>query len=602
MRCKRGLSTGAAVPGFFCLLFLLCFAGCASAPSGKNPDADTPGSMSGKTADGESATLTPSSIGGSSWAGTPLSVPSRDQIRKNDLDSMIMRSLENGSPASLKKVVELVNTDPRGMTDSNRIALSIAGELMKILYPLEPVTWPMPAIPETGAYIGAVKSARMGVYDYNTGGSDFLSRVLPSLVLVLSRSPGDYYADAETALLKAASQNSQSVLPPLFLALLYERQGKTALSEAQYEKAWQTDQSCYPAGVGYSRSLVRRGQSAQALTVARALLASYPSSIEMVKLCAESAFSGQNWESADSYILTVLKAEPDNTRYLLMRARILVERRDYLKANALLDAFATRNRNDKDYLLLRSRVVREWNKNIVGAASFLKDAHSLFPDDIEVMLASAEVCYLSGQAINGFGGRDFVTAVLAKDPSHAAALKLLVTDYLDAEDWDNALRFAVKLDSISQNDESEILLARATLGAGQVQNAVSIAAGLYASGSPSEEIIALYLQTLAASGNSTTLKSIVDTRLPGASSSLKSVLYYYESTIYQDPDQQLSSLRSSLLSDPRNQLSLFAMYEWYFARKDYRKAQYYLKQVIALDPANPSWGKLLSALEELLAR
>jgi len=602
LRSRYDGRTRKAFPLCVCVLQALLLVGCAGTPGTPSGAAGKTSRLSGKTEDAKPEPVTQSSVGGSSGSGTPLAMPARDQLKKNDLDGLIMQSLENGSPASLRKVVELVNSDPRGMTDANRIALSIAGELMKILYPLEAVTWPMPSIPETGSYIGAVKSARMGVYDYNTGGSDFLSRVLPSLVLALSPSPGDYYADAESALLKAAAQNAQSVLPPLFLALLYERQGKSALADEQYEKAWSVDSSCYPAGAGYSRALVRRGKSAEALTVARKLVAAYPASMELIKLCAEAAYSGLNWDAADGYVLAVLKNEPENMRYLLMRARILVERKEYLKANSLLDAFATRNRNDKDYLLLRSRVVREWNKNIVSATSFLKEAQTLFPDDIDVMIASAEVCYQSGQTINGFGGRDFVTAVLAKNPSHPAAMTLIVTDYIKTNDWPNALRYAQQLDTLRPSAESRILLARASLGAGQIQNAVSLAAGLYGSGSPSDEITALYLQTLAASGNSAVLKSVVDARLAGAAPALKSVLYYFESKTWSDPDAQLSSLRSSLLSDPRNQLALFAMYEWYFDRKDYRKAQYYLKQVIALDPGNPSWVRLLDSLEELLAR
>jgi cytochrome c-type biogenesis protein CcmH/NrfG len=37
-------------------------------------------------------------------------------------------------------------------------------------------------------------------------------------------------------------------------------------------------------------------------------------------------------------------------------------------------------------------------------------------------------------------------------------------------------------------------------------------------------------------------------------------------------------------------------------KTDYRKAQYYLKQVIALDPANRKNTQLLATLDDLLAR
>jgi Tfp pilus assembly protein PilF len=90
--------------------------------------------------------------------------------------------------------------------------------------------------------------------------------------------------------------------------------------------------------------------------------------------------------------------------------------------------------------------------------------------------------------------------------------------------------------------------------------------------------------------------------MPDAAPSLKSVLHYYESRLSADTETRLSALRSSLLADPRNKQSLFAMYELYLDRKDYRKAQYYLKQVIALDPANPAYLRLQTKLDEMLAR
>jgi len=556
--------------------------------------------LSGKTDSGETGPVTPSSVSDS--GGTVLAIPSKDQLKKNALDGAILKLLENGSPDSIRQAVDRINADPRGMTDQNRVALAVSGELMKILYPLEPVTWPLPSVPETGSWIGAIRSARLGVYDYSAGSSDFLSLVLPSLVLSVSTTPGEYYADAEDALKKADSINGKSVLPPYFLALLAERQGKPAAADAYYREAWNRDASCYPAGVAFARALIRADKGADALDVARTLIARYPGSALMTRLGADAAFSTGDWAVADPFVLAALKAEPENTDYLLMRARILVERKEYLKANSLLDAFATRNRSDKSYLLLRSRVVREWNKNPASATGFLEDAQRLYPEDTEVLLASAEVCYQTGNPINRKTGRDFVWMVLAKSPSNVDALALLVTDYTVSGDWNNAVKYGEQLVGISNRDSSRILLVRACLGAGQAARAVSLARGLYGAQAPSDEITALYLQALVDTGDTRSASALVSSRMAGASSSLKSILYYYESRTMTDQDAQLSSLRSSLLADPRNQQALYSMYEWYYGHTDYRKAQYYLKQVIALDPANRKYGQLLAKLDELLAR
>lgn len=560
---------------------------------------ESPVVLSGKTDSGDSGAVSPSSV--TETGGTVLAVPSKEQLKKNSLDGAALALLEIGSPDTIRQAVDRINGDPRGMTDQNRVALAISGEIMKILYPLEPVTWPIPAIPDTGTWISAIRSARMGVYDYSAGSADFLSLTLPSLVLVVSSAQGEYLSDAEAALKRASSQNNRSVLPPYLLALLSERQGKTQAADGYYHDAWERDHSCYPAGIAYARSLIRKDSGLQALAVAKELLARYPTATPVTRLAADAAFSTGDWALADPFVLAALKAEPDNTDYLLMRAQILVEHKDYLKANSLLDAFATRNRSDKRYLLLRSRVVREWNKNPASATGFLQEAQQRYPDDVDVMLASAEVCYQTGQPINKKNGRDFVWMVLAKSSENPDALSLLVADYTSSGEWSNAVKYGETLVSISPRDASKVLLVRAYLGAGQAARAVSLSRALYQA-SPSDEITALYLGSLVSTGDTATASALIGARLPSASSSLKSILYYYESKTISDPDAKLSSLRSSLLADPRNKDALYAMYDWYYGKADYRKAQYYLKQVIALDPTNRQYAQLLVKLDELLAR
>ncbi len=583
------------------LVILLLLSGCRTA--GETAMAVTiPGTakLSGESDTNDDPPVSTSAVSGN--GGTLLAVPSRDQLKKNTFDAEVLGFLETGSPDSIRLAVGRIDGDPRGMTEQNRIALAVAGELMQILYPLERVTWAIPSVSESGSYIGAIRSARLGVYDYNTGNSDFLSLVLPSLIFAVTASPGDYYTEASTALLKAVSINPRSVLPPYFLALLSARQGKTDEAASWYRRAWELDSSCYPAGIGHVNSLLAMGNGIPALTAARTMAARYPESLQIGLLCAEAAFSLRDWNAADPYVLKILKAEPDNTRVLLMRARILVERKEFLKANSLLDAFATTNRTDKNYLLLRSRVIREWNKNIASATTVLQEAQRLYPEDIEVLLSSAEVCYQSGQTINQLGGRDFVRLVLDKDADNRIALSLLVADHITTLEWDEAVKGSEKLVALHPSSDSRVLMIRSWLGAGQASKAAEMAKALYSVPPVSDEITALYLRALVESGDTRTASAAIAARLGDAPSALKSVLYYYESRIAINPDARLSSLRSSLLADPRNIQGLFAMYEWYLEKKDYRKAQYYLKQVIALDPSNQRNSRLLANLDELLAR
>lgn len=581
------------------LLFSGIVVSCASAPGTAGQRvSDERRILSGSNDKGDS--VTQSAIG--SDTGTPLAVPSRDQLGRTSPDAAITALLETGSPESLRTAISRINQDPRGMIDSNRISLAVALELMKIVYPLEPLSVQIPPVPETDPHIGAIRSARLGIYDYNTGNRDFLSLLLPSLVLfTVSDSNAAWLSDSLAAVTEARKRNGTSVLPPLFLAEIARRQGQSSVSANHYRDAWNLDQSCYPAGVGLVRALIASREGKQAVLVANDLLARYPESLMMLKLKAEAAYSASDWAQADPVILQVLKAEPDNAAFLLMRAHILVERKDYLRANALLDAFATINRTDKTFLLLRSRVIREWNKNMVSAISVLQEAHQRYPADIDVLLSAAEVSYQSGQRINGLSGRDFVLRVVDADRTNRRALYLLSVDYIRNSEWNAALRAVDTLVSIDPAAENRTLRVQALLGAGRNSDALPLAQSLYRE-SPGDLVISLYLDCLIAVGNTQLARQIISERLPLAGSSLKSVLYYQESRIVADGEASLSSLRSSLLADPRNLSSLFAMYEWYFNRKDFRKAQYYLKQVIALEPGVQRYTILLSNLDELLAR
>ncbi len=589
------------------LLVSLAFAlvgGCktTSASNMSAPSATTGTAvLSGKTDDGASTVIDPAAAGGDR-GGTTLALPSREELKKNSIDSATMALLQIGSPDSVREAVSRISADSRGMTSQNRVALAIAGEIMRILYPLEAVSWPMPSVPDSDNYLASIRSARLGAYDYSAGSGDFLSLVLPSFVLAVSPLAGEWIPDAEAALGRAAKLNEKSVLPPLLRGMIAERTGNAPLAQSFFRRAWELDGSCYPAGVALSRQLTRSGQGDEGLRIARTLSTRYPGSLSITRLCAEAAFHLGRWDEADNYVLTILKADPNDAAYLLLRARILVERNEYLKANSLLDAYATTNRTDKSYLLLRARVAREWNRNAISATAFLQEAIRLYPDDFEVLLATAEVAYQTGQSISQKAGRDLALAALAKKPDNRQAVSLLVHDYISAQEWANAVRYGERLVSLDTSPVARILMARAYLGAGNANRAVAIGKALYSDNPNSEEIVALYLSALVDIGDATVAHAVIASRLPSASSSLKSVLHYYESRFILDPDTRLSVLRSSLLADPRNPLALFAMYEWYFARTDYRKAQYYLKQVVALEPTNRRYAQLLSNLDELLAR
>ena len=530
--------------------------------------------------------------------GTTLAVPSSDQLRRNQLDAVAASSLELGTPDGIRTAVSRISS-AAGMSDINRSALFLASELMTTLYPLEQVTWSVPSVPEQDTYARIIRSAKMGLADYS-GGEGFFPLTLPALALFYTPNASLPLEQMDSALARAAGINRSSVLPPWFRAEIAKKQGRSEDAIALYKQAWELNNGCYPAGFGYAEALIRSGNARAALDIARAILARYATSLEAMRLCAESHIALKEWSSAEPYITRALQADSSNADFLLLRARLLVERKDYLSANTLLDSISSSNRTNKDYLLLKARIGREWNRNTASASSFLQDALRLYPDDEAVMLAAAQVCYESGMTLNGKTGRDLILQVLARSPNNAEALSLLVTDYIDSFDWQDAVSTAERFAAVSQGERSSLLLARAYSGSGQTGRALSIMRDLYSKNPSDEEIADLYLEVLIDSGDSAQARRIIDSMMPNASPSLQSRLYYHLSRLQTDPDQELSSLRSSLLTDPRNSSALFAMYAWYFRMGDYRRAQYYLKQVAAINPQNREYARLLSELEGMM--
>ena len=119
----------------------------------------------------------------------------------------------------------------------------------------------------------------------------------------------------------------------------------------------------------------------------------YPNATAVQLLLAETYLEKGNLEKAEEIISAVIKKNNDLGRAFFLRVRLHIEKKEYLAANALLDEFAKQNKVDKDYLLLRSRILVEWSKNIAGAKQCLEKAEALYSEDSAVILACANFCF-----------------------------------------------------------------------------------------------------------------------------------------------------------------------------------------------------------------
>lgn len=579
----------------FCVFIWICtlFFSCKSTP---NKLADTTPEKTSNT----SNFIRPTG------EGTVLSLPDKRELNEKRLDAKLIANVEKGSPESLKAAVLFIQNDSKGFTRENKIYLKIITDIMYLVYPQETEGIRPQDSQEDDEYLTGLKSIKNGIYPFTMKKNDFLSLIIPTLILTKNlpaASINRYKEDIEQRLAEAKKLRAESVLPYYIEGLLREKENNETEAEKLYKTAWDIDNSCYPAGLKYGRLAALNGNGNTAIEIADILSRVYKNNAEIYILYTQGCIANKNLNKASEYIVDVLKKDPDNIYALLLRIQILIEQGEYLKANALLDAYSLKNRTSKEYFLFRARLAKEWSKNIIAAADFLTEAYRFHPDDFSVLLECAEICLISSQKIDNKPADFFIQKILQKDTENAAALSLLVRHNIVNENWKEAVSIALKLINKAPENSNKELLITACLGAGNFKEAAALSKQLYSeTKNPSNSVIKLYLQALYKTANYNTMSQIIKEKINQSDSELKSIFHYYNAKLSQDNrETYLSSLRASLLANPRNKEALFAMYEFYFKAKDYRKAKYYLGQVIALEPSNKKNMELSEKLEILLA-
>lgn len=532
----------------------------------------------------------------------PTSPPKIEKLGNfPDINPSTLKLIENGTLLSLKEATSLLRSPDQVYNNQQIILLNVISGIMSIVYPGEKLSWPIPPVDFENNYTAALNSAKKGVYDFSVGTSDFLELALPSLVLITAPSLKNYYLESEASLKDALKLYPESFLANYLLALLFYRQNRDVESMQYFEKAYAIDDSCITMNQIYANCLIRNNKNALADKISKKILQNNPDNIEILKVSAISSFNSGNLQSAEQYVIRVLQQEPDNMEFILLRAKILMKKGEYLNVSSLLDVYSRNNGTDKDYLLLRAELQRDWNKNISAASSTIQTALNLYPDDIDVLLMAASIMASSGQKIGQKSLRDVLDTVLKKEPNNAFAQELLISEYLNLEDWNSAYNLSFSLIN-KKNYSTQILLQHiksciALKLSSEARNTFILLKNY----SVEKNILDLVeVQILIAEGRKAEALNLIQKALSEYSGKIKSNFYYEKSRIASNDDQKLSDLRSSLTANPRNPEALFALYEYYFKKADYRKAQYYLRQVVALNPESKKLAELNAKLDTLI--
>ena len=339
----------------------------------------------------------------------------------------------------------------------------------------------------------------------------------------------------------------------------------------------------------------------EAQTASLSLLQRYPTDIAVLKLCAETSFALNNFSAAEEYVGRVLQQAPNDLDYVLFRARILAGRGDYIRAASLLDVYARQDTSSRAYLLLRARLQYEWSKNLSAATETIERALSRYPDDLDVLLFAARIASLTASPVSGFSAEALAKKALEIDPANTEAKRYEIGGLMHGGKWKSAYDSSRSLVASSEAVRSDIFVhIRICLELGKNDEAWNLISPLYAENPDDEDIVQSYIVVLSKTGRSAQALSLINSRLPASSSRMRSFFYYRRSFLDAAEEDSLADLRSSLIANPRNADALFRLYEIYYEKRDYRKAQYYLKQVVALDPNNAEMRKLNEELSKLI--
>lgn len=533
--------------------------------------------------------------------------PSKNRSFFSSIDKETMRLVEIGSPQSLRQAAASIHkSSPDDYSDAEKSILYISAEIMKLAWPSEAVTWSVPPIARTNQYICAVESAKKGIYDLSMNRSDFLSIMLPSLVLLTSSGVTieDYYELSENSLNFALELCPDSVLANYLMGIL-------CLKQNENEKAleyFKLSNGKYAGGTkeileSVAKACFLTGKYELALSFGEELLSRFPQDTELLKTCALSAFHLGDFDKTEGFVVRVLLLEPDNTSYVLLRAKILMENQDYIRASSLLDAVEKKNSASKEYYLLRTQLLRDWSKNNAAAIETAGTALNLYPYDSETLLVAAETASVAGLSVNGMTALELAEKVLEKDSENVQAMEILLDEYIKKSDYAKAYSLSSRLMQIPSVQKTSLFRhIDICLALKKNTEAMNLALKDYEKNPADENSCMAYVKVLSASGQKNSAMQLISSLLSSASQKMKSFLYFERSQIQGTEDSVLADLRASLTANPRNKDSLYSLYKIYYAKKDWRRAQYYLKQVVALDPSNSLYLSKNSELEKLLGR
>ena len=516
------------------------------------------------------------------------------------ISDSVMTQVYNGSPDSLRAAISELRQKKGDYDETEKVLVYIVSGIMNTAWPAEKITWDIPSVSSENPYIGALESVKQGVFDSSTGNTDFLSTLLPAMVILNASADSSVYGPCENALKAVMAECPDSVLVNYLLAVLYEKQSKYEDAERLYSVAYNGSSKNEQICISYARILRLNGNLSQASSVL-GNLSGTSNDIEILKQNAYIAFDSGDFDAAELYVARVLQQNPNNLEFLLFRAKILIEKKDFIHAVSLLDMYARQDSSSIDYLILRAKVQLDWSKNTAAATETVEKALQIYPENIDLLMFAARISSETDSPVAGKYADELAAKVLEKKPGNQEAMIYALDGLMQRENWQQAYTVSKTLIA-GEKVSAEVVekYVNVCLMLGKNNEAYEYAKSRFDANLQDEVLLQAYILAYSKVGSRDAVLKYIDSLMNGSSAKIKSYLFYRRSFLQLTEEKQLADLRSSLISNPRNSDALFRLYEVYYGKKDYKKAQYYLRQVVAINPNDSSVKKLNEALTKLM--
>jgi tetratricopeptide (TPR) repeat protein len=515
-----------------------------------------------------------------------------------------IRSLtETGILSSMLHAVELIRSRDLSATDFGRLMSGVNTVLIRRVYPDSLARLPAVDMPQTSNYTRILREAERGVYTRPPPDSnDFLELVLPFLA-VNNHSDNNLWPIILWDLERAQQLQSASVLPPYFSGIILEYSGRYDEAVLAFNKAYSISNEFYPAQIGIARVDRLKGNPAAAAAILSNLAVVYPDSGEIRRELALCYYANHDWPRALPAIEEILRAEPRDGEFLLMRAHILIDQGHYSQANTSLDNYASINSNNRDYLYMRAQVQFDGSRNRDSALNYLRSILRTSPNDTQAMIFAVTLLMDSQREGDHAEGRELLERLRQAAGSLTEVMTLSLRDAVRRESWQEAQRYLNSVLAVRRTAEDLTDGYYIERGLGNNSRALTYARELYDRDNSNNDYTVIYISALIDNNQRTEASRLIESRLNSITNTqLKSRFFYLRSRLQTNSDDALGDLRSSLFEDPRNLDAIIAMFEIYHNRREERRAVYYLRQALAIAPDHPQLRRYEIEYASLLGR